>query len=186
MVGDGVVTCLAGIAVRNPGCQFLETDIEDGVGEALREIVALVVLAWAEAPVDYLEAKFLQLDRVDRSGHHQVVAQRDAVPILLGGPTVDPLPPRAVHAHVHRDLAVIRRQVVLGDQVLHHRHLGDIRKLALVGVPILPAERVVVLPVRPRDVVVRVPGLVHAQVPVQVLLDDRFKFVQQLQVGQLG
>ena len=46
------------------------------------------------------------------------------------------------------------------------------------GFPVLPAERVEVLAVRPWDVVVRVPVLVHAQVPVHVLLDDRFKFVQ--------
>ena len=52
----------------------------------------LLVLARAEAPVHHLDAQLLQLDRVDRAGHHQVVAQRDAVPVLLGGPAVDPLP----------------------------------------------------------------------------------------------
>ena len=115
----------------------------------------------------------------------QVVAQRDTVPVLLGGPAVDPVAPGAVHAEVHRDLAVIRRQVVLGQQVLHHRHLRDFGQLGLLGIPVLAAERVEVLAVRPRDVVVRVPVLAHRQVAVDVLLDDGLKLVQKLQVGQV-
>ena len=122
---------------------------------------------------------------IDRAGDDEVVAQRDAVPVLLGGPAVDPEAPRAVHAEVHRDLAVIGRQVVLGQQVLQHRDLGDLGQLRLLGVPVLAAEGVVVLAVGPRDVVVRVPVLAHRQVPVDVLLDHWLELVQQLQVGQV-
>ena len=139
----------------------------------------------AEAAGHLLDAQCLQLDRIDGAGDDEVVAQRDAVPVLLGGPAVDPLAPRAVHAEVHRDLAVIRRQVVLGQQVLHHRHLSDLGQLRLSGLPVLAAQRVVVLAVRPRDVVVRVPVLAHRQVPVDVLLDDWLQLVQELQVGQV-
>jgi len=73
---------------------------------------------------------------------------------------------------------VIRRQVVLGEEVLQHRGLGDLRELRLLGIPVLAAERVEVLAVGPRDVVVRVPVLAHGQVAVDVLLDHRLEFVQ--------
>jgi acyl-[acyl-carrier-protein] desaturase len=78
--------------VRNPGRQLLEGDVDDRIEQALGEQVFsnLVVLARAEAPVHHLHAQLLQLDRVDRARHHQVVAQRDPVPVLLGGPAVDP------------------------------------------------------------------------------------------------
>ena len=149
------------------------------------EQVALLVLAGAEAAGHLLEAQGLQRDRIDRAGDDQIVAQRDAVPVLLGGPAVDPLAPCAVHAEVHRDLAVIGRQIVLGQQVLDHCRLGDLGQLRLSGLPVLAAERVIVLAVRPRDVVVRIPVLAHRQVPVEVLLDNRLEFAQQVQVGQV-
>jgi hypothetical protein len=143
------------------------------------------VLAGAEATGDLLEPDGLEFDRVDRAGDDEVVAQGDAVPVLLGGPAVDPPAPGAVHAEVHRDLAVVGRQVVLGEEVLHHRGLGDVGELRLLGAPLLAAEGVEVLAVGPRDVVVRIPVLAHGQVPVDVLLDDRFQFAQQVQVGQI-
>ena len=135
--------------MRDPGRQLLECDVDDRVEQALREQIGsnLAVLARAEAAVHHLDAQLLQFERVDRPGHYQVVAQRDAVAVLLGSPPVDPVAPGSVHAEVHRDLAVIRRQVVLGHQVLHHRHLGDVGQLGLAGLPVLPAERVVVFAV---------------------------------------
>ena len=129
LVGDRLVARLAGVAVRNAGGQLLERHVDDGIEQALGEQVALLVLPRAEAACHLLEAECLQRDRIDGAGDDQVVAQRDAVPVLLGGPAVDPLAPRAVHAEVHRDLAVIRRQVVLRQQVLHHRHLGHLGQL---------------------------------------------------------
>src|SRR5581483_2319162 len=54
-----------------------------------------------------------------------------------------------------------------------------------LGIPVLAAEGVEVLAVRPRDVVVRLPVLVHGQMPVEVLLDDGLEFVKQVKVGQV-
>ena len=85
---------------------------------ANRSRLELLVLAGAEAAGHLLDAQLLELDGIDRAGDDEVVAQRDAVPVLLGGPAVDPEAPRAVHAEVHRDLAVVGRQVVLGQQVV--------------------------------------------------------------------
>ena len=152
---------------------------------AKRSRLDLLVLAGGEAAGDLLDAQLFELHGVDRAGDDEVVAQRDTVPVLLGGPPVDPEAPRAVHGEVHRDLAVIGRQVVLGQQVGQHRHLGDLGELRLLGVPVLAAERVIVLAVRPRDVVVRVPVLTHGQVSVDVLLDHWLELCEQLQVGQV-
>ena len=76
----------------------------------------------ADHPID---AQFLELDGVAVAGDDEVVAQGDAVAVLLGGPPVHPVAPGAVHAHVHRDLAVVGRQVVLGEEVDFERRLRD-------------------------------------------------------------
>jgi hypothetical protein len=189
LVGDRLAAGLAGVAVRDPGRQLLEGDIKDRVEDALGEqvildLLDLLVLAGAEAAGQRLHPQRLQLHRVDVAGGDEKVAQRDAVPVLLGGPAVDPGAPRGVHGEVHRDLAVIGGQVVLGQQVLQHRHPGDLGQLGLLGIPVLAVERVVVLPLRPGNVVVRVPVFGHAEVPVKTGLDDGLELLQQLQVSQ--
>ena len=65
-------------------------------------------------------------DRVDGAGGQQVVADRDAVPALLGGPAVHPGAPGAVAAEERGDLVVVAGQVVLGEQVDDQRGAGDV------------------------------------------------------------
>ena len=74
-------------------------------------------------------------DGVDAAGDDEVVAHHDAVPVLLGGPAADPEAPGAVHGEVLGDLAVVRRQVVLGEQVGDHRRLGDLGRAATAPDP---------------------------------------------------
>ena len=180
LVGDRLVASLTGVAVRDAGGQLLEGHVDDRVEQALGEEVALLILAGAESARHLLDAQLLELERVDGAGDQKIITQRDAVPVLLGRPPVDPPAPRSVHPEVHRDLAVIRRQVVLGQQVLHHgglRHLGE---LGLLGIPVLAAECVEVFPVRPGHVVVWVPVLAHREVAVDLRLDDGLELTDQL------
>jgi hypothetical protein len=114
-VGDRLVASLAGVAVRHPGGQFLERHIDHGIEQAVGDEIALalVVLARRKAAGHLLDTQLLQLDRVDGAGDDQLVAQRDAVPVLLGRPAVDPLPPGAVVAEGRRDFAVVRGLITL-------------------------------------------------------------------------
>ena len=187
LVGDGLVARLTGVAMRDAGRQLLERHIDDRVEQALGEQICvalqLLVLAGGEATSNLLQAQLLELDGIDCTSDDEVVAQRDAVPVLLGGPAVDPEAPWPVHAEVHRDFAVIGRQIVLRQEVGQHRHLGDLGQLRLLGIPVLAAEGVIVLAVRPRNVVMGIPVLAHRQVAIDVLFDDGLEFAQQLHVG---
>jgi len=185
LIGDRIVAGLAGVAVRDAGRELLERHVHHRVEQALGEQVALLVLAGREATGDLLHAGDLEVHRIDGAGHHQVVAQSDAVAVLLGGPPVDPVAPGTVHAEVHRDLAVVRRQVVLGQEVLHHRGLRHLGELRLAGLPVLAAEGVPVLAFLPRDVIVRIPVLAHGHVPVDLLFDHGLELMKKLQVGQV-
>ena len=128
----------------------------------------------------------LELDRVHSAGHHQVVAQRDPVPALLGGPPADPGAPGAVEPELGGDLPVVRGQVVLGQQVGDHRDLGDRVQPGLLRRPVLAAEEGEVAALAPRHVVVRVPVLGDGQVPLEVLLDDGLQLVQQVRHQLVG
>ena len=130
-----------------------------------------------------LHAQPLELDRVDAAGDDEVVAQRDAVPALLGRPPADPLAPRAVAAEAGGDLAVVGGQVVLGEQVDRHRRLRDRVERRVLRAPVLAAEEREVATAAPRHVVVRVPFLGQAEVAVEVLGDDGFEVVQQALFG---
>ena len=83
----------------------------------------------------------LQRDRVDRAGDEQVVADRDAVPALLGGPAVHPGAPGAVAAEERGDLVVVAGQVVLGEQVDDQRGPRDVGTSRLLGVHASPPSR---------------------------------------------
>ncbi|SHS65569.1 Uncharacterised protein [Mycobacteroides abscessus subsp. abscessus] len=72
---------------------------------------------------------------------------------------------------------MIGGQVVLGEQVGDHGHPRDLGQLALLRIPVLPAQGLVVLAVRPGDVVVRVPLFEYAEVAMSVLLDHGFELV---------
>ncbi|SHU08701.1 Uncharacterised protein [Mycobacteroides abscessus subsp. abscessus] len=80
---------------------------------------------------------------------------------------------------------MIRGQIVLGEQVGDHRDLGDLGELGLLRIPVLPAQGLVVLALRPRDVIVRVPVLGDTEVAVDILLDHGLQLVQQLEVGEI-
>ena len=71
-----------GVAVGNAGGEFLERHVHDGVEETLGEEVALFALAGGEAAGHLLHAELLEFDRIAVAGDHEVVAQRDAVPVL--------------------------------------------------------------------------------------------------------
>ena len=185
LLGHRLVARLAGVAVRHPGGEFLEADVHDRVEQRLGEQVTLHVLAGGEAPGHLLHPQFLEFHRIAVACDYQVVADGDSVPVLLRRPPVDPVAPGAVHGEVHRDLAVVGRQVVLGEQVLHQCGAGNLGQLRLLGVPVLAAEGVVVLAVRPRDVVVGVPILEHRHVAVDEFLRHRLECVKQLEVGHL-
>ena len=110
LLADGVLRVAAGVAVRDAGGELLERHVRHrvehvevvGAGEALRHVH---------------HAFAFERHRVDGAGGQQVVADRDAVPSLLGGPAADPRPPGTVRAEGLVDVAVIARQVVLGQQV---------------------------------------------------------------------
>ena len=110
LVADRVAADASGVAVRHAGRQLLEGH----VGDAARS--TLVVVA-GEAALHVHHAGALQRHRVDGAGGQQVVADRDAVPALLGGPAVHPGAPGAVAAEADGDLVVVAGQVVLGEQV---------------------------------------------------------------------
>ena len=96
-------------------------DVAEMIDRLQRRLVARVV-----AQGHVVHPGPLELDRVDTAGDDQVVAQGDAVTVLLGGPAADPGAPGAVAAEPGGDLAVVRRQVVLGQQVGDHRCLGGL------------------------------------------------------------
>ncbi len=63
-----------------------------------------------------LDADVLVGRRIDLAGDHQIVAQRDGVQVLLGGPAADPAAPLLFEDEVLDDLAVVAGEVVLGDE----------------------------------------------------------------------
>jgi hypothetical protein len=132
----------------------------------------------AEAVRHVLHPSAFQCDRIDTAGDHQVVAQDDAVPGFLGGPAAHPGAPWPVEGEVLGGLPVVGGQVVLGEQVGDHRGPGDLAELRLLRRPVVAAHRRKVPAEIPRHIVVRMPFGAHGEVTVDVLLGDRFKFVE--------
>ena len=148
-VGDRVVRVAPGVAVGDARRQLLEGD----VGEAAQGRRGVVVVALLELG----HPAALEQDRVDVAGDRQVVAQDDRVAALLGGPATDPVDPRAVALAEHPvDEAVVRGQVVLGQEADLEGGLGDAGQARLVRRPRLLVE---VAPEAVRDVVVGEPLL---------------------------
>jgi hypothetical protein len=125
------------------------------------------------------DAHVLVGGRVDLASDHQVVAQRDGVQVLLGGPAADPAAPLVVEDEAEHELPVVTGEVVLDDQqdlegvgdVLGQR---DVRR-----VPVPPAEEGEVLALLEGHEVVGVPDVLGVDVPPQLLLDDGLEFEDQ-------
>ncbi len=180
-VADRVARLMTGVAVRDAGRELLEGDVRDRV----QHRVSVVRL---EALAHVLHAEGLELVRVHRARGEQVVAHDDAVPALLRGPAVHPGAPGAVPAEQGRDLVVVAREVVLGEQVDDERDpadLGDLGLLLVPGLAVLedPGE---VAGVAEGHILVRHPVLGHLQVAVELRLDDFLQRVQQASVGPGG
>src|SRR6478736_4296776 len=135
-------------------CRFSSLEMRASILSAIGSLVTLPVLR-----CDTRVASSWKDTYVTASGDHEVVAHRDAVPVLLRGPAADPGAPCAVAAEPGGDLPVVRREVVLGEQVRDHRCLGSLGQPALLGRPVLAAEELEVAALAPRDVVVGVPLL---------------------------
>ena len=120
-------------------------------------------------------AATLELHGIDAAGDDEIVADRNAVTRLFGGPLTDPLPPGAIGPETHSDFAVVGRQVVLGQEVDDHGGLGDLVEGRILRDPVLAAQECEVTPTAPRNVVVRIPGLRHREVAVEIGLHHRFQ-----------
>ena len=93
--------------------------------------------------------------------------------------------PQPVAAEQHRDLVVVARQVVLGEQVDDQRGAGDVGQLGVGLEPRVAAEHAVeVAALAPRDVLVREPLLGDRHVPVELALDDGVELEQELGLRQ--
>ncbi len=127
----------------------------------------------------------LELHRVDGPAGQQVVADRDAVAALLGGPAVHPVAPGRVAPEQRGDLVVVAGQVVLGEQVDDQRRARDVRHRVVLDAPRVAVERAVeVAAVAPRDVLVGEPLLGHPEVAVEVGLHDRLELEEHLGLAQ--
>ena len=112
---------------------------------------------------------------VDTAGDDEIVADRNAVTPLFGGPLTDPLAPCAVRPEAQSDFAVVGRQVVLGEEVYDHRRFGNLVQLGILWGPVLTTEEREVASAAPGNVVVRIPGLRLREVAVQILLHHGFQ-----------
>ena len=83
----------------------------------------------------------LQRDRVDRAGDQQVVADRDAVPALLGRPPVHPGAPRAVAAEQRRDLVVVAGRLSSVSRLTISAVRATSGSFGVVALPGLTAEQ---------------------------------------------
>jgi hypothetical protein len=117
LVGHRVIARAAGVAMGDPGGQFLE----GGIGQQpQRRLVRHPPLLQGG------HRSAFQGDGVDVAGDQQIVAEHDRVAALLGGgPSVRPGPPGPVTAEAGQQLVVVAGQVVLGEQVDLEGGLGD-------------------------------------------------------------
>ena len=178
LVGDRVAGGPAGVAVRDAGRQLLEGD----VGERLERALVPGVVAGGHV----VHPGALERDRVDAAGDEQVVADRDAVPALLGRPPAHPLAPGAVPPEPGGDLPVVAGEVVLGQQVGDHRGPRGLVEPGLLRRPVLAAEGGEVAPLVPRDVVVRVPLLGHRTCRSRLSATTGSSSVRRAVCGEVG
>ena len=175
LVRHRVVRVPAGVLVRDTSGELLERRI----GEALQHVHVVVV-----AGHHVLHPATLERDRIDVPRDDEVIADDDRVPALFGGPAVDPVLPCAVaFGEDLVDEAVVRGQVVFGEQVHLEGRLRDAGEPRLVR---RPGLLVVVAPQPVRDVVVREPLLGNADVPVQEARDRRLDLGQERRVVVTG
>ena len=172
LLGDGILRGGTGVAVRHPGCELLEGD----VGETAEK----PGMDGGETRLHVGHARSLELDGIDRSRDEQVVADRRAVTALLRGPAAYPGAPGAIAAHVGRDLVVVAREVVLGEEIDDEARARRLAEPALLRGPFLAPERSVeILCLAPRNVLVREPLLGRRQMAVELAFDDRLEVGEQ-------
>ncbi len=176
LVRDRVVRVPAGIPVGDPGGELLEGD----VSQTVKRVGRIVVVALLELR----HPAALERDRVDVSGDGQVVAQDDRVPALFRRPAPDPVDPCAVAVAEHPvDQAVVRGQVVLGQEADLEGRLGDPGQPRLVGRPGLLVE---VAPQAVGDVVVGEPLLGDLGVAVVQAARLGLEFVEERALVVIG
>ncbi len=100
----------------------------------------LAVGVGAVALHDVLDADVLIGGRIDLTGDDEIVAQRDRVQVLLGGPPAQPAAPLLLEDEAEDELAVVGGEVVLLDEQDLQR-IGDVLgQRDLRRVPVLAAE----------------------------------------------
>ena len=158
----------------DPGRQLLEGDVGHGV-----QHVQVVRAGKALRHVHHAFA--FKGHRVDGARGQQVIADRDSVPALLGGPATDPCAPGAVGAERLVDVAVVARQVVLGEEVDDERGAGDLTHSRLRWIPRIAVQHAVeIAAIAPRHVLVGKPLAGRPEVAIQLAPDDRLQLSQQL------
>ena len=118
-----------------------------------------------DAGADLVHAGPLELAGIEQPGDHQVVADGDRVPALLGGPPAGPGAPGAVGAEHPVDGGEVVREVVLGQQVHEQGAAHGVGHRVLVGIPRL--GRIEVATLAPRHDLVGEPLLAGREVAVE-------------------
>ncbi|SKT55985.1 Uncharacterised protein [Mycobacteroides abscessus subsp. abscessus] len=98
------------------------------------------------------------------------------MPPFFCGPLAHPCPPGTVTSEPCGDFSVIRRQVVLGEQVDHQGRLGDGIQGAVLRFPVLTPEEGEVPAPTPGHVIVWGPRPCGTQMPFEVFLDNGLQF----------
>mgnify|MGYP000060549016 CR=1 FL=1 len=90
-------------------CGGIVQSVMSGMGGMVAAGVAddTIVLRRDDAELEVRHPVLLQLDGIDGPRHQQVVAHRDAVPVLLGRPAADPGSPGTVEREVVGDRPVV-------------------------------------------------------------------------------
>ena len=135
---------------------------------------------------DVMQPKILGDLGIDQTRDHQVVAQRDRMPVVLGRPRTDDLLPGTEDRRLLCHQPVVGRHVVLGQQQREHCGCGIGRqRRRLIGVEIDAAQEGEVAAVVPRHPVMRVPCLGSSVVLFHDLRNRLFQGVEQLVLGQI-
>ena len=165
-----VVEQLARVAVRDAGGELLQRDVDDAVGDAV---------GVRHEPHRHLtHPRALELAHVDRTGHREVVADHDRVATLLGRPPAVPLAPHVAVAELAADLAVVVREVVLGEDVEEERTARALAQLRRLRIPALAFG--VVAAAAPRHELVREPLLGGTEMTLEQRDRRRFELGEQL------
>ncbi len=126
-----------------------------------------------------LDTHVLVGGRIDFAGDHQIVAQRDGVQVLLGGPAADPAAPLFRKDEAEHELPVVAGEVVLGDQQDLEGVCDGLGQRYLRRIPVAPAEEGEVLTLFERHEVVGEPQVFGVDVATQLLLHDRLELENQ-------